>query len=117
MVPLVVPAPGTAQLQPAGAANELRVVLFGIDSTNVALSAALGPLSVTTTVYVIVPLVATGFGEPASVTLKSALEVTDATSVAVSLKGLTSPPPLTVAVFVSVAGADGEMVAVIVIAA
>ena len=54
------------------------------------------------------PLMATGLGEPESVTLKSALETTFAMSVAVSLRGLTSPPPLTVAVLVRVAGADWE---------
>jgi hypothetical protein len=51
---------------------------------------------------------ATGLGEPESVTLKSAPETTFAMSVAVLLRGLTSPPPLTVAVLVRVAGADCE---------
>src|ERR1017187_2580851 len=39
---------GVVQVQPAGAAIETKVVLAGIVSTRVALSAALGPLSVTT---------------------------------------------------------------------
>ena len=64
----------------------------------------------------ILPLVATGLGDPESVTLISAVERTDATSVALSLSGLTSLPPLTVAVFVRVAGAEGEIVEVTVMA-
>ena len=94
------------QLQPAGGVSETNVVLFGSGNARVALSPALGPLLLTTTVYVIVPFVATGLGEPTSVTDRSALEITVATSVEVSFSGVTSPPPLTVAVFVRVAGAD-----------
>ena len=52
------------------------------------------------------PLVATGFGEPESVTARSALDPTAAVSVAVSLNRFASPPPATVAAFISVAGAD-----------
>jgi hypothetical protein len=48
---------------------------------------------------------ATGFGDPVSVTLISADETTVATSVALSFARLISPPPLTNAVLVTVAGA------------
>jgi hypothetical protein len=51
---------------------------------------------------------ATGLGEPESVTAMSALETTAAKSVAVSLSRFASPPPETVAVFVRVAGADWD---------
>src|SRR5580658_354606 len=44
----VPPLPGVVQVQPAGAVMETRVVLAGMASTKVTLSAALGPLSVTT---------------------------------------------------------------------
>jgi len=57
------------------------------------------------------PLMATGFGAPESVTLKSALETTFAISVPVLLTAVASPPPLTLAMFVSVAGADCDTVA------
>ena len=100
------------QLHPAGAVKEENVVLLGYGNTNVALSAALGPLLVTTTVYVMFPLAATGFGEAAAVTARSALEPTAAVSVAVSLRRLASPPPETVAIFVIVAGAACETSAV-----
>src|SRR6266498_4051839 len=62
----VAPGLGVRQLHPAGEASETNVVLTGTGATKVALSAALGPLSVTTIVYVMLPLVATGFGDPAS---------------------------------------------------
>ena len=48
---------------------------------------------------------ATGSGDAALVTLRSALEPILAMSVAVSFARLTSPPPLTSALFVTVAGA------------
>lgn len=51
---------------------------------------------------------ATGIGEAASVTEMSALEITVAMSVARSFRRLASFPPLIVAVFVSVAGADWD---------
>jgi hypothetical protein len=54
---------------------------------------------------------ATGFGDPALVALMSALEITFATSVAMSLRRLLSPPPPTTAVFVTVAGADCDTLA------
>jgi len=41
---------GARQLHPAGGVSEVKVVLFGTGNTRVALSAALGPLLVTTTV-------------------------------------------------------------------
>ena len=48
---LPVPPPaGVTQLQPAGAATETNVVFAGTASTSVALSAALGPLLVTSCV-------------------------------------------------------------------
>ena len=43
----VPPTLGVRQLQPTGAAIDVKVVLLGTGSTSVALSAALGPLSVT----------------------------------------------------------------------
>src|SRR5208282_4959890 len=46
----VLPTPGAVQLHPAGAAIDTKVVLVGIGATSVALSAALGPLLVTTCV-------------------------------------------------------------------
>jgi hypothetical protein len=46
----VPPTGGVVQLQPAGAATDTKVVFVGTPSTNVALSAALGPLFVTTCV-------------------------------------------------------------------
>src|SRR5262252_8361003 len=52
------------------------------------------------------PPLATGFGDAASVTAMSALEPTIATSVALSLVKSASPPPLIVATLVKVAGAD-----------
>ena len=48
---------------------------------------------------------ATGFGEAATPTLRSAVEITWAVSVAVSFARLASPPPLMVAVLVTTAGA------------
>ena len=46
----VPPTPGVVQVQPAGADIERKVVFAGTASTNVALSAALGPLLVTSCV-------------------------------------------------------------------
>src|SRR5271169_4250497 len=46
----VPPGPGPMQVQPAGADMETRVVFAGMVSTKVELSAALGPLLVTTCV-------------------------------------------------------------------
>jgi hypothetical protein len=93
------------QVQPEGAAIETNVVLAGIVATRVALSPALGPLSVTICVYVMLLPAATGFGDAALVTLRSALEITLATSVALSFARLISPPPDTRAVLVTVEGA------------
>ena len=58
---------------------------------------------------------ATGSGEAMLVTARSALETTVATSVAVSLAKLISPPPLTTAVLVSVEGAVCRIFAITVI--
>jgi hypothetical protein len=44
----VPPAPGVTHVQPAGAVKDTNVLLAGMDSVSVALSAALGPLFVTT---------------------------------------------------------------------
>ena len=52
------------------------------------------------------PPAATGFGVPTFVTLMSVLETTVAMSVALSFARLISPPPPTIAVLVTVAGAD-----------
>jgi len=57
----------------------------------------------------------TGFGDAALVMLRSAVETTLATSVALSFAKLTSPPPLTNAVLVSVDGAVCRMLALTVI--
>jgi hypothetical protein len=46
----LLPTAGVVQVQPAGVAMETNVVLLGTASTRVALSAALGPLLVTTCV-------------------------------------------------------------------
>ena len=46
----VFPPPGDVQVHPAGAVMDTNVVLAGTDVTSVALSAALGPLLVTTCV-------------------------------------------------------------------
>lgn len=46
----VLPTAGVVQVQPAGVARETNVVLLGTASTSEALSAALGPLLVTTCV-------------------------------------------------------------------
>src|ERR1035437_623214 len=46
----VTPSPAFRQLHPAGAATDTSVVFAGIAATTVALSAALGPLLVTTCV-------------------------------------------------------------------
>ncbi len=102
------PTLGTWQLQPAGVVSETKVVFVGADTTIVALSAALGPLSVATTVYVMLLPLATGFGDAASVTAISALETTFATSVDVSFSRFASPPPEIAAMLVNVAGADCE---------
>ncbi len=61
------------------------------------------------------PAATVGLGEPASVTLMSALEITLAVSVAVSFSRFASPPPPTTAVFVTVAGADCSTLALSVI--
>src|SRR5580704_4281846 len=58
---------------------------------------------------------ATGFGEAVLVMLRSALETTLATLVAVSLARLDSPPPPTTAVLVMVEGAVGDTLALMVI--
>src|SRR6266852_5332702 len=81
----VPPTAGAIQLQPAGEAIETNVAFAGTLATRVALSAALGPLLVTICVYVMLLPAATGFGDPAFVTLKSALDTTFAISVALSL--------------------------------
>jgi hypothetical protein len=96
---------GGVQVQPDGAAIEAKVVFAGTVSTIVALSAALGPLLVRIGVKISEPPTTTGSGEAESVTLRSALETTAATSVALSFARFSSPPPLTYAVFVSVEGA------------
>jgi hypothetical protein len=57
----------------------------------------------------------TGLGDAVLVMLRSAMETTLATSVALSLAKLTSPPPLTNAVLVSVDGAVCNTLAVTVI--
>jgi hypothetical protein len=111
----VPPLGGAAQLQPAGADMETKVVLAGTASTRVALSAALGPLLVTSCVYVMLLPAVTGFGDAALVTLKSALDTTLATLAAVSFERLISPPPLTVAVLVTVEGAVWATLALMVI--
>jgi len=102
----VPPRLGMMQLQPAGALNEIKVVFAGTAVVSVALSAALGPVFVTTCVYVMFAPAATGFGEAASVTDISALDPMMAVSVARSLSRLASLPPLIVAILVTVAGAD-----------
>src|ERR1700722_11580856 len=61
------------------------------------------------------PPAATGLGDPLSVTPRSALEITVATLVATSFVRLISLPPLTIAVFVKVDGADWETLAAIAI--
>jgi len=101
----VPPCAGNVQVQPAGAVTEKKVVFAGTVITSVALSAALGPLFVTTGVKIKVPPDVTGSGDAASLTLRSALDTTVATSVAVSFEIFSSPPPLTTAVLVTVAGA------------
>src|SRR5579863_4579265 len=102
------PGFGVRQLHPEGVVDETKVVLAGTGTISVALSAALGPLSVATTVYVMFPPLATGSGDAASVTDMSAVEMTAAVSIAVSLVRSASPPPSMVAMFVNVAGADCE---------
>jgi hypothetical protein len=111
----VPPGPGVRQVQPAGAVIDTKVVFAGMVATRLALSAALGPLLVTTWVYVMLLPAATGFGEAASLTAMSAIEITFAVSVAVSFSRFASPPPPTTAVLIRVAGADCEMPAVTVI--
>jgi hypothetical protein len=101
----VPPTGGRVQVQPAGADKETKVVFAGTASTSVALSAALGPLLVTSCAKVRLAPAATGLGDAALVTLRSALETTLAVFVAVSFVRLISPPPLTVAVLVTVEGA------------
>jgi hypothetical protein len=61
------------------------------------------------------PPAATGSGEAALAMLRSALETTAATFVAVSFERLTSPPPLTVAMLVTVEGAVCNTLALMVI--
>lgn len=111
----VLPTGGVVQVQPAGAAMETNVVLVGTASTRVVLSAALGPLLVRTCVKVMLLPAATGLGDAVLVMLRSAMETTLATSVALSFAKLTSPPPLTNAVLVSVDGAVCNTLAVTVI--
>ena len=112
----VLPAPGVRQLHPDGAEMETNVVLVGTAETYCALSAALGPLFVTTCVYVMFDPAATGSGLSVSVTDKSALEAGLAESIAVSFNGLMSPPPLTTTVLLIVAGADCDTFTLTVIA-
>jgi hypothetical protein len=50
MLPVVAPTPGPVQFQPVGGVNDTRDVFAGIAATKVALSAALGPLLVSTCV-------------------------------------------------------------------
>lgn len=111
----VLPTGGVVQVQPAGTAMETNVVFAGTASTSVALSAALGPLLVTTCVYVMLLPAVTGSGEAMLVMLRSAVETTLATSVALSFDRLISPPPLTRAVLVSVEGAVCATLALMVI--
>ena len=106
---------GLKHVHPAGDAIETKVVFAGMVPTSVALSAALGPLLVTVCVYVMLLPAATGLGAPTLVTLRSALDTTVATSVAVSFDRLISPPPLTIAVLATVDGAVWATLALIVI--
>jgi hypothetical protein len=73
----VPPTAGVMQLQPAGAAIETNVELAGTACTKLALSAALGPLFVSTWVNVALAPAATGSGDAALVKLRSALETTE----------------------------------------
>src|ERR1700728_1265180 len=101
----VPPTEGRVQVQPTGADSETKVVFAGTASTSVALSAALGPLLVTSCAKVRLAPAATGLGDAALVTLRSALEMTLAVFVAVSFVRLISLPPLTVAMLVTLEGA------------
>ena len=58
---------------------------------------------------------ATGFGDAALVTLRSAVENTFAMSIAVSFARLVSPPPPTVAMLVTMEGAVCATLALMVI--
>jgi hypothetical protein len=111
----VPPTAGVVQLHP-GDDIDTNVVFAGTASTRVTSSAALGPLLVRTCVKVTLLPAATGSGDAAFETLKSAVELTLAVSVLeMSLVRLSSPPPPTTAKLFTVAGADCETLAVIVI--
>ena len=111
----VPPTTGVVQLHP-GEDIDTKVVFAGIASTSVTLSAELGPMLVMTCAKVTPLPAATGSGDAALVMLKSALELTFAVSVLeTSLVRLSSPPPPTTAKLFTVAGADCDTFAVIVI--
>jgi hypothetical protein len=83
--------PVVVQVHPAGTGlSELNVVLTGIASVNVAVVQLLGPLLVTTCVYVIVLPAATGLGLPLFVTAKSQSALTFVMTVVVLLLKLGS---------------------------
>jgi hypothetical protein len=83
MVPVVV------QVHPAGTGvSETKVVLFGIASVKVAPAQLLGPLLVTTCVYVILLAAVTGLGVPLFVTARSQAAETVVTTVAFTVVAL-----------------------------
>lgn len=72
----VAPVFGDEHDQPAAGVTDTNVVFAGTEKTSVALSAELGPILFTVAVYVILLFAATGSGEAASPTDKSAIEIT-----------------------------------------
>src|SRR5229473_3419245 len=84
--------PVVVHVHPAGTGlSETNVVLAGKASVKVALAQLLGPLLVTTCVYVILPAGATGLGLPLFVTTRSHCGVTLVTTVVLLLAELGSP--------------------------
>src|SRR5450432_458190 len=114
-VEAIEPAPEAApQLDPTEAAQvQVAEEIAGSNASETgAFVTGLGPALVTTIEYVVVPPGTTDATPSVLVIPRSACVVTVTTSVDESLAGVMSPPPETVAVFETVAGATSETDAV-----
>ena len=76
MFPEVALTAGVVQDQPEGVAMETNDEPLGTESVNTTVEAVAGPLFVTTCVKVTLLPIVTGFGEPTSVTVRSAVVAT-----------------------------------------
>ena len=100
------PTAGVVQLHPAGEDIDWNVVFAGTTVLKKTEAASLGPLLLTLSVYVKVPVASTRLGEAEIATATSADPVIVGFAVTESLPRYVSPPPLVVAVLLGESGAD-----------